>query len=498
VNRVSVSPLTGKNYTIPSVLDDHIAIEHFLKKNSSKKIVVVQGLGFVGAVMALVCANALTEEYAVIGVDLANETSFWKIRSINDGIFPLTADDHKITEFFDNTKVKGNFLATYDPIAYKHADVVIVDINLDVQKKSGEDFALQDFDIDLAGFKSAIRSIGSNCRDDVLVLVETTVPPGTCEKVVKPILDDLFCRRGLETSKYHLGHSYERVMPGPEYIDSIREFPRVYSGCDGDSADAIELFLRTIIDTSVCNLTRLQNTNATEMAKVLENSYRAMNIAFAVEWSRFAEEAGVDLYAIINAIRERKTHANLMFPGVGVGGYCLTKDPLLASWARKSFFESPYDLSMSVNSVSINDQMPLYAFRRLYEVFGDLKGKSITFLGISYRGDVGDTRFSPVHTLVNLIREETDRIQLHDSFVSYWEEQDCVVESDLFRILDLDTDLVIISAGHSEYRTKDTLNKLMMMKPMFIYDSIGLFSPSELKELRGKHKVSVLGCGNIN
>ena len=154
--------------------------------------------------------------------------------------------------------------------------------------------------------------------------------------------------------------------------------------------------------------------------------------------------------------------------------------------------------SISLPLVLSPFQMPLYAFRRLCEVFGDLKEKSITFLGISYRGDVGDTRFSPVHTLVNLIREQTDRIQLHDSFVSYWEEQDCVVESDLFRILDLDTDLVIISAGHSEYKTKDTLNKLMMMKPMFIYDSIGLFSPSELKELRGKHKVSVLGCGNIN
>jgi len=494
----SVNLLTQVSYEIPSDLDDSMVIEEFLSRHKGKKVIVVQGLGFVGAVMALVCANAITEEYAVIGVDLPNEISYWKIRSINDGIFPLTADDPKIAEFFENTKLKGNFLATHDPIAYTHADVVIVDINLDVQKKSEENFVLQDFDVDLSGFKAAIQSIGSNCRDDVLVLVETTVPPGTCEKVVKPILEDQFDRRGLDTSKYHLGHSYERVMPGPEYIDSIREFPRVYSGCDGDSADAIEFFLRTIIDTSVCNLTRLQHTNATEMAKVLENSYRAMNIAFAVEWSRFAEEAGVDLYAITNAIRERKTHANLMFPGVGVGGYCLTKDPLLASWARKTFFGSPSDLSMSVNSVSLNDQMPLYAFRRLCEVFGDLKEKSITFLGISYRGDVGDTRFSPVHTLVNLIREQTDRIQLHDSFVSYWEEQDCVVESDLFRILDLDTDLVIISAGHSEYKTKDTLNKLMMMEPMFIYDSIGLFSPSVLKELRGKHKVSVLGCGNIN
>ena len=238
----SVNLLTQETYKIPSVLDDSMAIEEFLSRHKGKKVIVVQGLGFVGAVMALVCANALNEEYAVIGVDLANKNSYWKIRSINDGIFPLSADDPKITEFFEKTKVKGNFLATYDPIVFSHADVVIVDINLDVQKNSGQNFALQDFDVDLTGFKAAIRSIGRNCRDDVLVLVETTVPPGTCEKVVKPILEDQLGLRGLGTSKYHLGHSYERVMPGPEYIDSIREFPRVYSGCNENSADAIEFF----------------------------------------------------------------------------------------------------------------------------------------------------------------------------------------------------------------------------------------------------------------
>ena len=344
---VSVNRITGEEYVVPDTLDDHIVINQFLEQNKGKKVVVVQGLGFVGAVMSLVCANAISEEYAVIGVDLANENTYWKIKAINDGIFPLIADDPKIGEFFNKAKDKGNLLATYDPTAYKYAHVVIVDINLDVQKNSSEDAVLKDFDVNLNGFKSAIKSIGSHCQEDVLVLVETTVPPGTCEQVVKPTIEDELTKRGLSTDRYRLGHSYERVMPGPEYIDSIREFPRVYSGCNAVSADAIESFLKTIIDTSVCELTRLEHTNATEMAKVLENSYRAMNIAFAVEWSRFAEEAGVDLYAMVNAIRARPTHANLMYPGVGVGGYCLTKDPLLASWARKSHFGSTSDLEIS-------------------------------------------------------------------------------------------------------------------------------------------------------
>jgi len=109
-------------------------------------------------------------------------------------------------------------------------------------------------------------------------------------------------------------------MPGPDYIDSIQNFYRVYSGIDENSADSVEQFLKTIISTKDYPLTRLGSTNATEMAKVLENSYRAMNIAFTVEWSRFAEEAGVNLYEVVDAIRMRPTHRNLMYPGIGVGG----------------------------------------------------------------------------------------------------------------------------------------------------------------------------------
>jgi len=493
----SVNLLTQEAYQIPIDRDDSEAIAEFLANNEGKRVVVVQGLGFVGAVMSLVCANAITEEYAVIGVDLANENTYWKIRSINDGIFPLTADDSKIAEFFDNTKAKGNFLATYDPLAYQYADVVIVDINLDVQKESYEKGGLKDFDVNLDGFKAAIQSIGRNCLDDVLILVETTVPPGTCEQVVKPIIEEELAKRDLTLKNYRLGHSYERVMPGPQYIDSIREFPRVYAGINKTSADAVQEFLKTIIDTSKCDLTRLEHTNATEMAKVLENSYRAMNIAFAVEWSRFAEEAGVDMYAMVNAIRARPTHANLMYPGIGVGGYCLTKDPLLASWARKSFFGSKSDLEMSINGVSINDQMPIFAFNRLVEVFGDFGDRKVAFLGVSYRGDVGDTRFTPVEPLVEMVREAGAEIVLHDPFVSYWEEQKCDVESDLNALLDATIDLIVVSTGHSQYKLGSTIDKLMALNPTLIYDTIGLFDKQQLLTLQSKHKVSVLGRGDL-
>ena len=494
----SVNALTQDIYDIPEVLDDSKNIKEFLINNSGKKVIVVQGLGFVGAVMSLVCANSFQEEYAVIGIDLPNENTYWKIRSINDGVFPIIADDPKIDEFFQESIKKGNFIATYDSLAYKHADVVIVDINLDVKKISEDNRVLNDFDVDLTGFKSAISSIGENCKEDVIILVETTVPPGTSQFIVKPVIDKELSKRGLSIEKYRLGHSYERVMPGPEYIDSIREFPRVYSGVDKISADSIEQFLKTIIDSGKCELTRLEHTNATEMAKVLENSYRAMNIAFAIEWSRFAEEAGVDLYSMVDAIRIRKTHSNLMYPGIGVGGYCLTKDPLLASWARKSFFSSQSGLEMSVNSVSNNDQMPVFAFNRLVEVFGSLKGKKVAFLGVSYRGDVGDTRYTPVETLVIKVREAQSEILLHDPYVSFWQEQGCTVESNIDNIFNASPDIIIISTGHKDYKKDEILQKIMVMDSIKIFDTIGLLSEDQISALQKKHTVSILGRGDIN
>ena len=296
---VSINPFTQKKYTIPKKLDDSGNIDSFLKKNQGKKIIVVQGLGFVGAVMSLVCANSISEEYAVIGIDLPSKETFWKIKSINEGAFPLVAEDPNIKKFYKKSMESGTLYATYDHYAYSFADFIIVDINLDVQIDFTDKKEIKGYDVDLSGFKSAIETISNFCKEDILVLVETTVPPGTCKKIVMPILKKGLEERGLSLDRFKLGHSYERVMPGPDYFDSIQNFYRVYSGINKKSADATESFLRTIIRTDEYPLTRLGSTNASEISKVLENSFRSMNIAFVAEWSRFAEEAGVNLFEVV-------------------------------------------------------------------------------------------------------------------------------------------------------------------------------------------------------
>ena len=473
-------------------------IKEFLNKNNNNKdVVVVQGLGFVGAVMSIVVSNSSKKDYAVIGVD--RKESIEIIDNINNGVFPIKSSDPKIEEYYQNSIKKGNFLATYDASAYSYASVIIVDINLDVQKNSDSKGNLNSYDVDLNPFKNAIRTIGKNCKEDVLVLVETTVPPGTCMKVVKPIIEEELRKRHLSVDKIKIGHSYERVMPGPEYINSIKNFYRVYSGIDENSALETEKFLKTIISTTEYPLTRLVNTNATEMAKVLENSYRAMNIAFAVEWSRYAEEAGVNLYEIVNAIRMRPTHSNLMYPGIGVGGYCLTKDPLLASWAKINHFNSDDNLEQSERGVKINDKMPHYAFDFMKKAFAleSIINKKILLLGVSYRSDVGDTRYSPVEPFYLNCVDSKAIVDTHDPYVQYWEEINIKVSQDLEEKLDMTWDIIVFSAAHSEYKNPKVISKISKMSNVKVLDTLGILKEKDIVELNKNNKVKVLGRGDI-
>lgn len=473
-------------------------LDKFIQNHINKKIIAIQGLGFVGSVMSLVCANAINGDYAVIGVDLPTEKGKKIINGLNNGVFPLVAEDPKINKLFNDTIAKGNFLATYDTKAFKYADIIIVDINLDVKKKNSDSGALESYDLNLESFQKSIRSIGNKCKKDALILIETTVPPGTCNNVVSPIINKCLLNRNLDSDEIKIGHSYERVMPGPNYIDSIQSFYRVYSGIDEKSAKATKHFLKTIIRTDEYPLTKLNGTNATEMAKVLENSYRAMNIGFMVEWSRFAEESNVNIYEVIDAIRLRPTHSNLMYPGIGVGGYCLTKDGLLASWARQNLIGVNNEpLLQTENAISVNDQMPRYAFNFLKKMHSDIANKNILFLGVSYRGDVGDTRSAPVKLFYDLLLKDKANITCHDPYFDYWDEQSLDIEKDLKNALSKDFDIIIISTGHSLYKSKKTLNLIYKLDPVFIYDTIGILDNNQIDYLKEKHTVKVLGRGDL-
>ena len=497
--KFSINPLNNKKYLIPSELDDKKNIDLFIKRNKNKKIVVVQGLGFVGAAMSVVCANSDNEEYAVLGVDLPNTNSYWKIASMNEGLLPINSTDKKLERKYHNAIDNFNLFATYDFYAYSKADIIIIDINLDVEKINDSFGSLVEYDIDLNAFKKAIYSVGENCKQDCLIIIETTVPPGTTENIVKPIIESCFRSRKINLNKIMIGHSYERVMPGPDYYDSIKNFYRVYSGVDDKSSNAIKNFLLTIISTKKFPLTKLNNTTSTEMAKVLENSYRAMNIAFIVEWTRFAENANVNIYDIINSIKMRPTHNNMMFPGIGVGGYCLTKDPLMGSWANENFYNSNYILNQSIEAVRINDKMPYSAFKFLKSELKKLNhtGKNISILGVSYRSDIGDTRYSPSNLFYDLLVDNGYNIKVHDPFISLWEEKRLNINNDLKDVLTNDTDIIIICTSHTFYKSIDLKIDEFNLKNKLIFDLVGILSQTQIDRLYDNNIVRVIGRGDL-
>ena len=456
-------------------------------------VVCIQGLGFVGAAMAVAASSAVDSKgnpkYNVIGLDLPNERGRKIVDEINSGVFPFESTDKKLLYHFENSVSRKNLFATTNPEAISLASIIIVDINLDLTWKNSFP------DVDLNGFIRGIRTIAEYVSVTSLVIVETTVPPGTCEKVVVPEIARILEKRGLPNDSILVAHSYERVMPGSDYLDSIINYWRVYSGHTKEAADRCMNFLSDIINTDKFPLTRLSSTTASETAKVLENSYRAVNIAFMEEWGRFAEEIGINLFEIVDAIRKRPTHSNIRQPGFGVGGYCLTKDPLFAKVGAEKFFGKKIDFQFSKRAVDINNRMPLAIITRLEKILGDtLSRKRVLLLGVSYRQDVGDTRNTPSEILVKELKRRDIEVVCHDPLVENWQEMDMKVMHDIPNLEDFD--IVILAVPHREYKNID-FTKSSIGDNLVILDANNVLTEAQVEQIRASgSELLFIGRGN--
>ena len=425
--------------------------------------------------MAIAVASAVDHSgrpvFEVHGVDLDDEAGRARIDSINEARFPFETNDASLLGALE--QVAGtNLHAGTDPSVYENADVIVVDVPLDIDWRSDTP------SLRLGGFQAAIRTVGRHVRPGALVLVETTVPPGTTMKIVVPLLAEELQRRNLDPDSVLVAHSYERVMPGADYFDSIVNYWRVYAGVTTEAADAAEQFLGAVINVDEFPLTRLEGTTASETAKVMENTFRATTIALMDEWSRFAETVGVDLFAVVDAIRMRPTHANMRSPGFGVGGYCLTKDPLFAKLAASELWQTPMEFPFSTAAVRTNDQAPLVALDRVRSLLGgSLEGKKLLLLGISYRQDVGDTRYSPSETFVRAALAAGAEVEAHDPLVQHWEEMDRAVPAALPAAPGFDA--VVFAVPHDEYRTLSMRNWLSGSTPV-ILDAFSVLPVAEL------------------
>ena len=430
----SISP-AGEQFPIPNE-DEYSAefnrIEALVRaaRTDGKEIVVVMGVGFVGAVMAAIIADTVDKRTGkpgkfVIGSQRPSTRSYWKIPLLNRGVSPVKAEDPQVEPLIARCVLeKKTLVATYNSDCLKLADCVVVDVQCDYTKNDlGK---MRTGRVEMGALEATIKTIGEKVPPKCLTLIETTVAPGTTEFVAWPILKRAFAARGIPSEPL-LAHSFERVMPGRNYVSSIRDFWRVCSGCNAEATQRVEKFLREVLNTEQYPLTVMDRPIESETTKIVENSFRATILAFLDEWSLFAERNGVDLIKVIEAIKVRPTHSNIIFPGPGVGGYCLPKDGGLGYWAYKHILGFDDEIfKITTRAIDINDTRGLHvaeltrdALRNMGRLLG---GATVLLCGASYRQDVGDTRYSGSEVVVRKLTEMGAKIRVHDPYVEHWYE----------------------------------------------------------------------------
>jgi len=431
----SVSP-NGEKFPLPTQEDyatEYQRVERLAAqaRQEGREVVVVMGLGFVGAVMAAIVADSTDRQGKpskfVIGCQRPSPRSYWKTPLLNRGTSPVKAEDPEVEPMIARCVLeKKTLIATYNSDCLKLADCVVVDVQCDYAKQ--ELGNMRTGQTDMAALEATLRTIGERIPERCLVLIETTVAPGTTEFVAWPILKKAFAARGLKGTPL-LAHSFERVMPGREYVSSIRDFWRVCSGCTAEARTRVEKFLRDVINTEQYELTVMDRPIESETTKIVENSYRATTLAFLNEWSLFAERNGVDLLKVIAAIKKRPTHSNMIFPGPGIGGYCLPKDGGLGYWAYKhilGFEDGDQVFKMSTTAIDINDTRGLHVATLTRDALRNMgryiAGAEVLLCGASYRQDVGDTRYSGSEIIVRKLTEMGAEMRVHDPYVDHWYE----------------------------------------------------------------------------
>jgi len=430
----SVSP-EGQKFQIPTEKEYPQEFERIRTlaeqaKADGKEVVVVMGVGFVGAVMAAIIADTLDKTTGepskfVIGCQRPSTRSYWKIPMLNQGRSPVKAEDPEVDPMIARCVLeKKTLTATYNSDCLKLADCVVVDVQCDYTKNDLGN--MRTGKAEMSALEATIKTIGEKIQPHCLTLIETTVAPGTTEFVAWPIMKKAFVARGIESEPL-LAHSFERVMPGRNYVSSIRDFWRVCSGCNEQARQRVEKFLREVLNTEQYPLTVMDRPIESETTKIVENSYRATILAFLDEWSLFAERNGVDLIKVINAIKVRPTHSNIIFPGPGIGGYCLPKDGGLGYWAYKHILGFDDNIfKITTMAIDINDTRGLRAAAltrdALRNMGKQLAGAPVLLCGASYRQDVADTRYSGSEIVVRKLTEMGADMRVHDPYLEHWFE----------------------------------------------------------------------------
>lgn len=373
--------------------------------------ITVVGQGYVGLPLAIAASTA---GYTVFGFDSNKD----KISLLIDGKSIIEdINDAEIQKNIDS----GAYIPTLNQEVITQSEVVLICVPTPLSP---------DRKPDLTALRAATATVGKNIKRGTLVILESTIEPGTCRSIILPIL---MSESGLKDGDFELAYSPERIDPMNKDW-TVKNTPKLVAGYTESAAKKAEFFYsRFVSSVNVCSSLEIAET-----AKLLENSFRLVNISFINELSIFCQRIGIDIGEVIAAASTKPYGFMPFYPSIGVGGHCIPVDPLYLANAAKTVGVSSRFIDLADQ---INQEMPRYFVGRAEEKIGGLKDKKVLVVGVSYKPNVADVRESPVEDLVVDLKHKGAQVYWHDDLVNEWNGEKSVA-------LSSDFDLAIIATPH--------------------------------------------------
>lgn len=399
-----------------------------LNKIDKREIVVgVVGLGYVGLPLAVEKAKA---GFKTIGFDVQEE----KVNLVNEG-------HNYIGDVVDSDLKKlveaGMLSATTDFSFVKDVDFIAICVPTPLDKHQQPDISY---------VKNSTIEIAKYMTKGTMVVLESTTYPGTTEELIKPLLEK---GSGLKCGEdFYLGFSPERVDPGNKQFKT-KNTPKVVGAIGKDATETISAMYRAVLEGDVYEVS---SPAVAEMEKILENTYRNINIGLVNELAILCDKMGISLWEVIDAAKTKPYGFQAFYPGPGLGGHCIPLDPYYLSWKAREF---GFHTSMIESSMMINDKMPEYCVERAMRILNAhkkaLNGAKVLVLGVAYKQDIDDYRESPAIPVINILKENGADVEFFDPYISSFKENGIVMEG--IPSIDGDIiaqyDLVMITCGHT-------------------------------------------------
>jgi len=402
-------------------------------------------MGYVGLHLAVLAAK---KGYEVLGID----TDTKKVKKINAGVNPIKdkSIDDDFLKVYKHIKAKD----TYEGI--ETCDVIVIAVPTPVTA---------DKTPDLSYLLASVKELSAHLRKGQLVIVESTVGPGTLEEVVKPLLE----RFGLKESKdFFLAHCPERIDPGNKRY-KLENIPRVLGALSREGLEKAMNFYKSILNAEVLPLS---SAKAAELTKIVENTFRDINIAFVNELAKSCEVFGIDVLEVIKGASTKPFAFMAHYPGCGVGGHCIPVDPYYLIERAES---KGVELKLIKTAQEVNDSMPYYTVSLLESEVGNLLNKKVGVMGLAFKANIGDTRLSPALKIVDILKSKQAAVETYDPYVP-----------ELSTVASLDdllekSDYIILATDHDVFRNMDY--RKLKNKVKIIIDGRNCLNKRKIEEL---------------